>query len=372
MSKSGKDEMNVARLNLYLRVYAWGVLVLYGFLLHFYLTELRRGGIGERLLGMAGVLAIFCFCLYLIVRTHGVYRWNDEEIQYATLLGKRSMRWEEIVRFDVRRFSGGWARTVLCDALDKRLTVYTYLMPENSPLHPVLREKLAHLEEAVAKEIEGLEEAYFPLGIRELPGGTFIVRGDRLIHQRGRKSREILLTEIQQVNQSSIFGDLGEPTSEVTELIPSTGAPLRIPSQTKGYDRLVAYIRARTKNATWVSSDRPVPESGPARTADARGKLGSSYRRMTAPLETASFVFMIVMGLLLARFVLTRSGPEEEPSLIWYRVVDFVLLALFIVATAWWLVRHRDEIKEARSRRKARMDKHDSPNRSESHNEDSG
>jgi len=340
-----KKQMKIAKPELYYKLYAWGVLVLYLSLLRFCIDELRRGQITEHVVGMSLVAGVLCFCLYAIIRTHGVYRWDDEEIRYTTLFGTRSTRWNEIVRYRVRRFAGGFKRIVLNDGWGNRLTVHSYLLAEQSPLLQVVNEKLAALQQADMQEIEKSGEAQFPLGIRDLPLGLFIVRGDTLIHKRGRKTSEIPLVEVQRVVQSTEYGEDGEPASEVATLTTSDGITIQIPSETKGYDRLISYIRAHTKNAVWISAGAPEPMPASAKTEYRRRLFRTTYERHFAMLAAILFAIGIACTVIP---MLVQNDPSARGRFTF--VVETVMFAIFAVVTVILLVRYMRGIRRLRDK----------------------
>jgi len=338
MSSNAEGKMNTARAKPYFRVYALGVLVLYLALLHLFFTQMGRGDVGEHQVGVAVVAAVMFLCLYVIARSHVVYRWNDEEIRCRTLFCTRSMRWDEIVEYDIRRFLGGWTRLILRDARGTRLKVHSYLLREESRLHGALRDKLTHLEEAVAKEVADAGEAHFPTRVGDVPGGTFIVRGDSLICKRGRNESEILLSQLHRGSQSWRYESLEQvqPASEVTELVSWDGTAIQIPSTTKGYDRLVAYIRHRAPGAAWITAD------GAQDGARLRCKLRLAHEQRNAILAAGFFTASVSINVILMII-----GSQGQPSK-WRRLaiaVEGLFLMALAVAIVWWAIGYVRELR---------------------------
>ncbi len=343
MSSNAEKRIRVAKPMLNFRIYAFGVLVLYLSLLRFFLTQIRTGEISEHLPGVMLALAVLCLCIYVLARAHGVYLWNDDEIRYITLSGSRSMRWDQIAEYDVRRFLGGLKVIILRDAWGKRLKVYSYLLRAESPVHGMLTQKLTQLEEALAKEVEAVGEARFPLGLRALPWGAFIVRGDKLIHKRGRKQREVVLTALQRVSQSWRYDQYGAQSSEVTELVSKDGTTLEIPSATRGYDRLIAYVRYRATSAAWFTPDRPEPESGPRKVARVRDNLRRAQEWRNAIFAAGFFVCTLAVYIYLT---ILGSGRESSTSRLLANAVERSLLGMLTTAAIWWLVKYRRERRQ--------------------------
>jgi len=341
-SKRGKP-INVAKVPLYWRIYAWGVLVLYLPLLQFYLVQVQREGMRENFVGLALVLGVLCLCLYAIVRTHCAYRWNDEEIRHTGLLGSRSIRWDEVVRFDVVRWQGSWTRVILHDSWGKRLTLYTFLLREDSRLHAVLREKLAHLEERWIKEIEDAGEARFPVRFPGWPTDAFIVRGDTLIHKSVLKKHEISLPQVHEVSPKFTYDEYGGQRSEVTELLSRDGKTIEIPSATKGYDKLVAYIRAHATNAAWVSADMPKPPHAPGAVPYARRDVRLAYEYRRATFAAAVFAAGVAVDVL---YVMMASREQPSRFMAVGALLQGLLLATVAAATVWWTIRYKRELKQ--------------------------
>jgi hypothetical protein len=343
MSINGEQQMNVAKPALPYRIAAWCVVLPYLLLACFGLRQVQREGMREHVLGLALILAVLCLLVYVLVRTHGVYRWNDGEIQYRSLFGTRSMRWDEIVKLDTRRFLGGWTRIILRDAWDKRLVVYSHLLPEASVLHSMLTHKLGHLEGAPEEQIKGLGEThYFPVGIRDLRGGTFIVRGDKLVHKGRRRIREVVLSEVQYVYRSR-----WNQAEEVIEVVSPPWETIEIPSATKGYDRLVGIIRMRAKNAVWVNMSDAEPRSLPEEIGYLKHRIEALRKegRQKGPL-----VWLIVVVIVLAVLdVAMRSGLgwfTEGITIRDWAVFIGIITAVVIAVIIWrGTVGVRDELR---------------------------
>jgi len=306
MPDAPEQHMNVARPPLlWYRVAAW-VIVIFSCWGIYELSTSSPGeftSAGERAVLTASILAMACCSFLVIAVSHGIsYLWDDERITTSFLGWTRSMRWDEVDSI-VARLAGGSLIYDLCDIAGRRLRVHMDLLRRTSPLHEVLRERWALLVREDMRDIETATEAQFPVRFLGLPTGRFIARGDRLIHQRGPKTREVLLTDIQEICFRYKTDDSEKLVSECSsELLSRTGVRIWIPARTQRYDRLIAYITAHAKNAVQVDLDGPEPPTPAEKAAYLRGKIESFRRERRVEPRGLAF-FILFLGLELAIWI---------------------------------------------------------------------
>jgi hypothetical protein len=329
------QQMNVARPTLTFRAGAWGGFLTVTVFLSYATTQLyERAGEGMR--DLWPFVALLVFFLYAIVRTHEVYRWNNEEIRFRALWHESSMRWEDITQFYVRRFGGS---CVLVDNRNRRLVIATFMLGEDPPLQRVLIEKLARLDEQELKELEGevnkidtSGEAGFPVGWR---AGSYFVRGNSLVHKRGRKSREVALSDVETVYQRGLKGSQG------TIIETRSGESLRIPSYTKGYRTLIAHIRAKAENAVWVNLHGPEPAESREKAAYLTGKIKMIREsRRAAKLMLSVAAAIMVMVVAQSVWKVTRYLPPLGTLTLVYTVPLQAVSLAFVSAIAIQNLRH--------------------------------
>jgi hypothetical protein len=344
MDNETREQMNVAKPTLVFKGCAWvGFLAFWCF--EYYVTTRVHETLGKAMSqGVWVFLPVIGFFLYGIVRAHEVYRWNDEEIRLRVLGRERSMRWNEITRVHVRRFDGS---PVLIDAEGRRLIFHMIMLGEDPPLQCVLIEKLAYLDEQElanleghVKQIEAAGEARFALGWGE---GHFTLFPDSLTHQVGRKTRTVVLSEVEAVYQRGLKGCGG------TNLVTRSGETFEISPATRDYATLIACLKTRTEDAVWVNLDGPEPASSQERTAYLRQTIAIAAR-FSKPLDLA--LGLCFMAAILVGFAIWFVARSASP--VWV-VVPVVLLfpGCFVIPCAVFAAhRFRDNARKLKELQK--------------------
>jgi len=335
MTDKPEHHTNVARPTLTFKAGAWGGLLSVTLFLY-YATTRVYGTLAEGMRDLGPFVVLLVFFLYAIVRTHEVYRWNNEEIRFRVLCHERSIRWDEIVRFHIRKLGGS---CVLVGHRNRQLVIATFMLGEDPPLQRVLIEKLARLEERErnelaneVKSIIGSGEARFRAAWRE---GSFLVRGASLVHKRGRKSHELLLGDVEIVYQRGLKGSQG------TIIETRSGESLRIPSYTKGYRTLIGHIRAKAENAVWVNLHGPEPAGVRERTAYLTGKIKMIREsRRAAKLMLSVAAAIMVMVVAQSVWKVTRYLPPLGTLTLVYTVPLQAVSLAFVSAIAIQNLRH--------------------------------
>jgi len=277
----------------------------------------------------AAVVAMACCSFLVIVLSHGVYyQWDDERITTSFLGWKRTMRWDEVDSI-VARLAGGFLIYDLTDITGQRLRVHIDLRRRTSPLHEVLREKWAPLARKDVRDIERTGEARFPVRFLGLPAGRFILRGDRLIHQRGPRTREMTLKDVEAIYPLHERGQW--PGVRGCELVSRTGDRMRITPRTTGHDRLVPYVTSHAVNAVCVDLDGPEPPTAREKAPYLKGKLALVRNRKRAALLSVSAVLSLCLYLAV-----DLLDAAWWPSGWVFAVLTAALLVGTVVYAIWW------------------------------------
>ena len=330
MDNETREQMNVARPHVSLRIVMWLCFLLFlsglvGSCLTFALPPEdpnERPSIGDVPLILVQ-LGFASLCLWGLMATYTVYHWNEEEIRTTCFRHERCMRWGDIVSFRVRTF-GGDMTYILRDALGRRLTVDIQLLGRNSPVHKALREKLAHFAQDELTKIAACGEAHFSTAVA---GITLILYRDSLLYKAPRWKNKMLFSEIDLVYQQ------GAPTWGTVELISRVGTRIRIPPSTRGYGTVVSYIRDRAKNALWINMNEPAPEEEETRSAYVQ-RATELVREQKKSMWVAVLLAAIMVGLVLCPCILfwpslssLRDTPGETP---WW-IIATVCLSLIVI-----------------------------------------
>jgi hypothetical protein len=357
MSSESEQQMNVARPGAYARVVLSLCLLFCVALCLAVILPTEEPGEGmtvhEDVLMIVVWLGFTCLSAWIFAVVWTVYRWNEQEIRASCFGRERCVRWDDIATLHVKRVLGN-LRYILTDASGGRLTVDVQLLGADSPLHVVLRRRLAHFARQELDKIDVSGEARFTMGSR---GHRLILRRTSLVSKLGFRRREISFSEIATVYQGEKGG---------TVLVSRTGKCVGIPLTTHGYDPILAYIRDRARNAIWVDMDQPEPAGGAEKTAYRQRVIHQERIQMCAGLFVTAILVAFVSVPCLLVWPLLRSLRDMPGERHWWvkaLVCIYLIGAAFVYLLARAIqqaVRWRRSMRELTGRSNAFLEGRDS------------
>lgn len=207
---------------------------------------------GPFLIGMA------CLCWWLFYESFVQYSWDDEVISRKTILGRRSLRWIDVVHFRVWRPAGGHI-IYLYDTSGERLKVDIQLIGEDHSLHGMIEEKLSGLIHQSSEFIHPETTPIFHFRVLGIKIKSIRLGVEGITERRLLTTRTVRYDEIQSVRQLYRYQH-GVKSGEAYILNDGRRDRFHIPDLYENSETLIEFLKKRINSAVWVNVSQPNSE----------------------------------------------------------------------------------------------------------------